>query len=59
MEFVVALFFNADAIVNKISVAVGNWNGAERTALFQGFSYLNWSSVLYGTEFTWRIFLEI
>ena len=34
VEFAVALFLNADAILNKISVAVGNWNIAERTVLF-------------------------
>ena len=28
------IFLNADAILNKISVAVGNWNSAERTVFF-------------------------
>ena len=40
MEFVVALFLNADAISNKISVAVKNCSSAERTVLFQGFKFL-------------------
>ena len=34
LEFVVVLFLNADAILNKISVTVGNWDIAERTVLF-------------------------
>ena len=52
MEFLVTLLLNADAILNQISVAVGNWNSAERRVLFLGFSYPDVASVLY------RIYLE-
>ena len=31
IKFVVALFLNADAVSNKISVAVRNWNSALRS----------------------------
>ena len=34
MEFIVALFLNANAILNKISVAVGNCNSAKRREQF-------------------------
>ena len=34
MEFIVALLLNADAILNKTSVAVGNWNSAKRREQF-------------------------
>ena len=50
-----ALFLNADAILNQILVAVENWNRAE----FYFKDLVIPIGHLFLSEFTWRIFLEM